>query len=191
MANKPKKLSINALEKATKDNYCPTTIEWNGLSVVIRRNLHLAEMLAFVDNVTTSCFTEPDGVYTPELKDYAIRAMGIELYTNISTPADLSKKYDLLYASDIWQVVLENIDAEQFREIVSAIDEKIKNITNANTALITKQVTDLYSAIENIQSQLSSLFGGISDNDIKNLVGAISNGGIDAEKLMKAYLENK
>lgn len=192
MANKTKKISINALEKATKENYSPTaTVEWCGLGVVIKRNLTLSEMRIFVDSVVKACFSEPVGVYMPELKDYAIRAMAIELYTNLSTPSDLHKKYDLLYSSDIWHIVLSNIDQDQFNEMLAAIDEKIRNIASANVSLINKQVSDLYSSIENIQTQLSSLFDGIGADDVRNLVGAIANGGIDEEKLIKAYMANR
>lgn len=192
MANKVKRISINALEKATKENYSPTaTVEWCGLGVVIKRNLTLSEMRIFVDSVVKACFSEPVGVYMPELKDYAIRAMAIELYTNLSTPSDLHKKYDLLYSSDIWYIVLSNIDQDQFNEMLAAIDEKIRNIASANVSLINKQVSDLYSSIENIQAQLSSLFDGIGADDVRNLVGAIANGGIDEEKLIKAYMANR
>jgi len=192
MANKTKKISINALENATKENYSPaTTVDWCGLGVVIKRNLTLSEMLIFVDSAVKACFSEPVGVYMPELKDYAIRAMAIELYTNLSTPSDLHKKYDLLYSSDIWHTVLSNIDKDQFNEMLTAIDAKIENIANANVSLINKQVSDLYSSIENIQTQLSSLFDGIGADDVRNLVGAIANGGIDEEKLIKAYMANR
>ena len=189
MANKTKRLSINALENATKDNYpTTTTVEWNGLQVVIRRNLGFDEMRVFVDGVTKACFADDDIVFMPENKDFAIRAIGVELYTNIATPSNLNKRYELLYASDIWAVVLAHIDIEQFSEMMCAIDAKIENIANASISTINKQAADLYSAIENIQEQLSSLFGGVGADDIKNLVGAISDGGIDEEKLMRAYI---
>ena len=192
MADKIKKISINAIEKVTKENYSPTvTVEWNGLSVVVKRHLNLSEMLVFVDGVTRSCFGADDSTYRPELKDYAVRCIAIELYTNINTPLDIHKKYDLLYSSDIWRVVLENRDPEQFCQMLSAIDKKIDNIAAANISVINKQMTDLYSSMENIQDQLKSMFDGIGAEDIKNLVGAISSSGIDEEKLMKAYIANR
>lgn len=192
MANKIKKISINDFKKAIRDNYASDkTVEWNGLQVVIKKKLNLTEMLVFVENVAASCFSEDKTTYNPELKDCAVRAAVIELYTNISLPFNVHKKYDLLYGSDIFQVVIENIDTAQFNDMMNAIDEKIENTVNTNLSLITKQVNDLYASLENIQQQLTSTFADIGADDVKNIVAAISNGGIDEEKLMKAYIENK
>ena len=61
MANKIKKISIKDFRKAIRDNYPPIiTLDWNGLQVLIKRKLNLTEMLAFVKNVTASCFSEDE-----------------------------------------------------------------------------------------------------------------------------------
>ncbi len=190
--SKTKKISINAFERAIKENYSPTvTVDWNGLSVVIKKNLSLSEVLVFVDGVTRSCFSSDDGSYRPELMDCAIRGMAIELYTNISMPSDVNKQHDLLYASDIWHVVLDNINQEQFNQMILAIDKKTNNVASERISVINKQIAELYSSMDYIQDQLKSIFDGIGADDIKNLIGAISNSGIDEEKLMKAYIANR
>ena len=42
-----------------------------------------------------------------------------------------------------------------------------------------------------MQEKLGSLFAGIDPGDINKLVGAISERGMDEEKLVKAYMEQK
>lgn len=190
MANKIKKISATAFTKATNDNYSPTiTVEWNGLNIVIKRNLNISEMAAFVDGVVTACFSDKNDGFTPEFKEFVIDAIMVELYTNIDMPGDLSDRYDVIYRSGITQLIMENIDTWQYEDIRSAIEAKIKNINDANISSFNKQVSELYHAVENIESQMSSVFEGINANDIKNIAGAISGGKIDEEKLVKAYVK--
>lgn len=193
MANKTKRLSINALENAIKDNYpTTTTVEWNGLQVVIRRNITLTEMMALVDSVISNCFSEQDGLYRPELKDFAIKSATIELYTNLSTPANVHKKYDLIYAaSDIWRVIMANIDMGQFDDMLLAIDEKLGNMASANVSLIGKQISSMNNALEDVQAHLSSLFDGIRSEDMKGFIEAMSKGALDEKKIVDAVLAAK
>ena len=192
MANNIKKLSVEEFKKATYDNYSPiTTIEWNGINVVVRRNIDITEMIAFVENVTNTCFSTSDGTYMPELKDFAIRAVTVELYTNITMPEDLYERYNLLYSSDIWDVIMSNIDGMQYSNMLNAVKEKTKYIIDTNVMSINKNVNDAYKALDSIREQLSAVFDGIDPSDIRNLVGAISNGNIDEEKIVNAYIKNK
>ena len=189
MAKKTKKISINALENATKDNYSETTtVEWNGLDVEIRRNITLTEMLAIVDNVVKACFSEQDGKYMPELKDFAVRAAVVELYTNLSAPSNIHKRYDLLYASDIWNVILNNIDMDQFVQMTEAIEKKMNHIANESISVIGKQISSLGSAVEDVQQKLYSLFDGIGSDEMKSFIDAMSSGAIDERKIVEAVL---
>lgn len=192
MANKTKKISINAFEKAVKENYPQTeTVEWNGLEIEIKRTLSFGEMLAFVDSVTKSCFGGEDEVYQPQMKDFAIRGALVELYTNLTLPSDLNKIYELLYSCDIISVIMPYINKSQFNTIVAAAEDRIAHTVKANIASLEKQIDDMYGKLNNMEEQLASIFSGIGADDLKNIIGAISNGELDEEKLVKAYMDNQ
>lgn len=192
MANKTKKISINAFEKAVKENYPQTeTVEWNGLEIEIKRTLSFGEMLAFVDSVTKSCFGGEDEVYQPQAKDFAIRWQTVELYTNITLPSNPKNMYELLYGCDIVNVVTSYINKSQFNAMVAAVEDNIAYTAKANIASLEKQIDDMYGKLNSMEEQLSSIFSGIGADDLKNIIGAISNGELDEEKLVKAYIDNQ
>lgn len=192
MANRIKKISVNALEKAIKSIYIPTVSEeWNGLNIVIKKKLNLAETMLFIDSVVSTCIVGENGSYAPELKSYAIRSIAIVLYTNIRLPVNEDKIYDVLYGNGIWELVTANVDKEQFNDIMKAIDSKIEYLSYSNAEAINKQAEDLYSTIEELSQKIAVLFEGVKSDDVKNIVSSFANGGIDEEKLMQAYLGNK
>lgn len=189
---KIKKISVNAFEKAVDSIYEPiTNVEWNGLSLIIKRHLNLAEVAKFVDVCVKACFNPDDASYAPEAKDIAIRSCIVAFYTNITLPGNIAKQYELIYHSRILDVVMPNIDQTQLDAIIKAIDDKVEHLASANIEMVNKQMNDLYGALDGVQKQMSEMFNGVDADDIKNIMGALTDGGLDEEKLVKAYMANK
>lgn len=192
MANKIKKVSINAIEKVVKENYSPTkTIDWNGLEIVITPTISLKNMLGFVKDVSENCFAEDDGAYLPEVKDFAVKNAVIAYYTNLTLPTNTESRYDLIYMSGLANIIIAHINQEQFNDIIKAINTKVEHIANANIDSVNKQINNIYAAFENIQTNMEELFSGVDNNDLKGLISAISNGQLDENKVVEAYLNKK
>ena len=135
------------------------TVHWIGQDIEIKRRLSLMEVLYFVENVVDVCYQEEDGVfiYKPEVQAYAIKHTLVSLYTNI----DLSEEddndfsvYDFITKSDIIDVIMNNIDFEQYNEMIQAIASKIKFINEQNSAAIMSEVSTLNSAINELVPQI-------------------------------------
>lgn len=189
---KIKKISANAFERVMKDTYTPTEIlDWHGIEITIKKNLSLIEMMEFVDGVVKSCFTKDTNTYVPEIKEFAIKVCVLEKYANFTMPSNAEKQYALIYGTDAVQRVLDHINPQQYNEICDAITKKIDNLAQANIEAVNKQMNELYSAFDNLQSQLSGLFDGINNNDLRAVAGALVDGGLDEEKLVKAYINQK
>jgi len=186
---KTERISINVFDKIVKSTYEPTAIfSWNGIEVVVKKTLSFAEMMAFVDGVAKNCFAESDGAYLPEVKDFIIKSFVLEMYTNLSLPENTEHRYHLIYCSDIIQTVLIDVNKPQFNEMVQAINDKIDNRAQANIEMVHKQMNELYVAFDKLQSQLAETFSGVGVEDISNLTEAISNGRLDEDKLVRAYI---
>lgn len=193
MANKIKKISINALEKCVKEAAGEpiVTREWRGINVNIKVRLGLQEMMTFVDGVVKTCFTENDNQYTPEVLDFAIRSSVLEMYANFTLPSNIEKQYELVYGCDVYGTILETIDRNQFDAMLRAIDVKIAHFASANIEAVTRQVNDVYASLNALEERLSAVFQGIDNDAITGLVGAMADGKFDEEKLVQAYLETK
>lgn len=188
MAKKFNKITINAFEKVMKETYEPVSeFEWHGIDVVVLKTLPVKEMLSFVDSVAKTCFRDDTGEYEPGAKDFAIRSLVLEKYANFTMPASINLQYELVYQTDAFREVLDRINPDQFRMIIDAIDEKIDYMKQANILAFKQQVNSFTSALENFEKQMDEF----SPEDIRSLMGTLSNAKIDEEKLVQAYNKNK
>lgn len=184
-----KRISIEEFEAAMKDIYMPTVeINWNGLPLIIKKNISLEETMNFVEYVTELCFSETTHTYMPEVRDFAIKMFLIEHYTNIDLPQDIEKKYEFVYSTDIFQTVINNIDPYQFNEIIHSIDTKLDYMADANIEAFNNQVAEVAKLIEQFGTLFSDAFDGVDSDTISKLVNSISDVGFDEEKLVKAYI---
>lgn len=189
---KTKKITVNAFERVMKETYTPTeTFDWNGVEVIVKKTLSLKEMLEFVDTVVKSCFTDTEGVYIPEVKDFILKACVLEKYANFTMPRNLETQYDLIYHTDALERVLGYVNVQQFNEICCAINAKIEHQAQANVEAAHKQMNALFDAFDSLQTQLGGVFAGVGENDVRAVVDALSQGALDEEKLARAYIAVK
>ena len=126
MSKEIKRISVSAFENIAKQATNESTVVWEGLELNIRSQLPFDEMLAFVSEVTASCFFE-DGSYAPEMMDFMIRRGVLYRYANFRLPQDINKQYWLAYATDAVEFVYNHIDTHQFQAITTAIREKVEH----------------------------------------------------------------
>lgn len=186
---KIQKISVNAMDEIMKRFDAVETIEWNGLRVVIKKNLSLEEMMTFANSVVKSCFDQASGAYMPEVKDFAIRANVLDMYTNFTLPKNLSKQYDMVIRSGAVEMVLNYINYAQFNELVKAIDSKLQNTADANIQAFITKLDNVTTAFSDMQTEMEKMFSGVDTEDIGKLVGAIANGNNTEEGIVKSYLE--
>lgn len=188
MSKKQERVSIRKFEEAAAKDYDQIkNIEWNGINIEIKSTLSLKEMAQFVSHAVKACFSPEDGSYVPEAKDFAIRALIILLYTNITLPSNQEKMYECLYGSSIVHVVTQELNKLQLDIILDAIDDKIEYLANTHTNEIGKQISKLGEFGE----QLSNMFNGITKEDINNIANAVGDGNIDEEKLMRELINSR
>lgn len=186
---KTQKISVNAMDEIMKRYQTTETVEWNGLQVVIKKNLSLEEMMTFANSVVKSCFDQANGAYMPEVKDFAIRANVLDMYTNFTLPKDLEKQYDMVIRSGAVEMVLNHINYMQFNELVKAIDSKLQNTADANIQAFITKLDNVTTAFSDMQTEMEKMFSGVDSEDIGKLVGAIANGDNTQEGIVKSYLE--
>ena len=186
---KIKRISVNAMDEILKDYENTETIQWNGIEVVITKNLSLEEMMAFADSVVKSCFDQASGTYMPEIKDFAIRSNIMERYANFTLPSKVERQYDVVIRSGVVEEILRHINFSQFEELLKAIDAKLQNAADANVQMVFRKFDDVVTSFEGLQDKVGALFAGVDQADIGKLMSAISENGVSEEKVVKAYIE--
>lgn len=191
MAKTEKKVSIALFDKIAKEHFDNNaTIQWCGTEVKVKRSLSLMEVLAFVDDVVESCFHDQYG-YMPEVRDFVIKSNILSRYANFSLPDNLEHRYQMVYFTDAVDTVCEVINTTQLQEIVDAIDKKIRFNCNTRTAEIQKRIEQVVETIEDMSRQTEALFSGLTKDDMQTLMSAIAESGLDEQKIVKAYMEQK
>ena len=189
MAKADKKVSIALFDKIAKEQFQnEATIEWHDAQLRVKYALSLTDMLAFVDDVVGSCFHDKLG-YMPEVRDFAIKTNILSRYANFSLPDNLEHRYQLVYVTDAVDAVCAAIDGTQLQEIVNSINSKIRFLCDSKATMIQERINDVLSTMEEMRDNTKSIFDGITHDDLKNLMGAITSNGLDGQKLVQAYIE--
>lgn len=192
MAKKEARISINALERIAKENFQNTiTKEWFGIEVNIRRTLPLEDVLMFTEDIVNACFTS-DGTFIPQVMDFAIKDGILTRYANFTMPSDTKKQYELVYATDAVEMVMEEIDQEQLESIVDAADRKIDYLCDTNIKEVSAKLEAILKTFEEMGTTVEQMFGGMTPEDMQKMLGAISEAGkLDEEKIVSAYMSQR
>lgn len=191
MAKGEKKVSIALFDKIAKVHFQnESVIQWHEAEVRVKHALSLTEMLSFVDDVVKSCFHDDMG-YMPEVKDFAIKSNILTRYANFSLPDNLEHRYQLVYGTDAVDAVCNAIDTVQLQEIVGSIDSKIHFLCDSKANLIQERINNVLAIMEEMSVTTKDIFGGLSQDDIKAVMGAITDHGLDEQKIVDAYLTRK
>lgn len=188
MAKSEKKVSIRAVDNIISERFSNVVSEqWYDVEVKMRRNLPFTEMLTFANDVVQSCF-QRDGVYTPEVLDFAIKSNIIGRYTNVSLPDNLEHRYEILYNTDLMDFIYKYINMAQVQEIVSSINKKLDYMCETNAAAVQSRLNDLVSSFEEVQKKMEDLFKDLAPDDLTRLISAIGGAGLSEDKVVEAYL---
>ncbi len=163
-------------------------VSWNGVSFVVSKVIDLAEMISFVKNVVESCFDD-NGMYMPELKDFAFRVNVVGKYTDITMPIGSDKQYALLYRTDLYPTIVSKIDELQMAAICEAVEEKIQYECDTQMRDLRVRLEKMIESLSVVADNSMALFGSIGQDDMERLVKVVSSGKLDEAAVVEAFLE--
>ena len=190
MAKKESLISINKLESTVNKHTIEVPmVGRDDTVIVIRPTLSLKNMMQFVENVVSSCVDAETGVYTPEIKEFAIRSEILTKYANFNLPSNAEKQYELLYCTGVVEQVKSKINNAQFFEIKRSIDARIDHELKKIESTLASKANELISQVEVLLEQLGVLFGGINSEDFNGVVKKLADmDDMTEESLAKAVL---
>lgn len=188
---KIKKVSINTFEKAVKENYDNIIVkEWNGIPVTITKTISFEEVAGLVAEVATNCFLT-DGTYIPEAMHALLNCGIVERYTNISLPSNFNERYMLVMRSGILDFIMQEINTDQYNDIVMAVRDKMEYLCDSNTAEFNRAVVKMTEFMSGIQEKTSEMFGDITPDDIKNVLGTVDDDRAIEGRIVEEYIKQK
>lgn len=191
MAKKEKKISVNELEKAAGNIHDVWhDVEWNGISFKVKHSLSLEEMMLFVHMAVEMCFGDGDE-YRPELDDFAIRLNVIDRYTNLRLPENTEKKYEILISTDLVDVITQNINRDQFDNILESFNKRIRDRVQTRNNTLRERTDELIHSIESAVNTFGDIFRDVDSEKMNAIVSALATKDVDEGKIMNAYLNAK
>lgn len=191
MAKKEARISVNKLESVVhNDSKAVELYGGDGVSMEIHPVLSLREMMQFVENVVSSCFDADTGRYTPEAKEFAIRANIVTLYANFNLPTSIEKQYDLLYKSYVVSQLMEHIDTEQLKEIREAIDARIEHEVRILESTLASKTQEVINRVNSLAEQMEAIFGDVDGESLSDIVRQFTSmGDVNSDTIAEAVIK--
>lgn len=192
MDTETRKISVNAMEHAIKDEVLYTEHEFYGEVMIVKRKLSLSDMLTFVSVVADGVFTD-DGDYMPEGGDFAERCALLEIYANFRLPTNIEKKYNMVYSdvmSEAVHIIMESIDENQYEAMMNAVYSRRNYRIRTDVRTAEKKVDELVKTLDDLGAQINDIFGGMTEDEMKGIFSSLAKG-VDEGKIMDAYIAAK
>ena len=187
-----KMISVEKMDEIMKDYFpAETVIDYHGQELVVYRTVPFIVFCDMVRKIAGACFNPDTGEYMPEVREFATRASVMEAYTNIRVPQNPEHQYQMLYCTDLWDIIINAISGSQYLDLDTSIDERIRVRNDANRVEFESEVQRVVDTITQTGEQITEIFQNVSADDLQNLVGAIENGAVDENKLVQAVVSEQ
>ena len=183
------KIAYETIQEAIND-YCPRVelLDWCGIEITVQKVIPFHLVTEIVRKVADACFQEDTGEYMPEMMDIATRMYVFGLYTNIELPEDPDEQNLLLFGSGLWNKVAALINEDQLDAIELAANRRVKARLDTNRAEFEHEVNTVVESIAELSQQMSSLMDSVTPDDIRKMVAAVGENGIDEAKIVQAVV---
>ncbi len=145
---------------------------------------------AVVGVIVNACFDE-DGTYRPDMIDVSSRICMIAAYTDVEMPESFEDKCTFVLVSGIFEAIVNEINCYQRDAIMRAVDETIRYRIRINTNAIESSLITAAGEMNAVVGQFKEMYSGVSGDDMKALIGAISNTKLDEKKLVNAITDKR
>lgn len=189
--NRETKISVNAWKKVMNTVKSPVkNIKWHGVTIRVKENLSIEDMLSFVNIAVDSCFDDESGEYLPHIQDFVVKSLVLEKYANFAMPRNIGDRYNLVYDTDAVSVVMDNINKAQFTAIANAIQKKIDYMVTSNAAMLNKQFNEMMKIFEGLQPQIENILSTMGNDSFKKLLSNENILSLVSDKTVANYISD-
>ena len=183
-----KMISISFMDKMIKEVEDTVNVDYCGENLVVKKFLSFTDMVKFVNEVVAGCFDDDNGMYLPEVKTFLAQLNTVLYYSNVRLPEDIKHRYDILTKTDIVEIITSVVDRSQYQMMIRAIEEKIDYRVRTNEQFFNNKLHTAMSTVETLLNNIKEYFGGITPDDMKNLMSSLVETKFDEAKLVDAYV---
>ena len=132
------KLSFSKLGLTKNNNI--KNVEYNGQIIEIKQYLPVNDKATLVATILNYTLNNGENRFANPLQIEVMILLGIiEKYTNINftdkQKEDPAKLYDLIMSSGLWNIILDNINIEDYTALLNYCDEAIESYYNYHNSI--------------------------------------------------------
>lgn len=96
-------------------------VNWHGKIIEVRTLLSQEEEIRTIHEIVSLCVDDNDGSVAIELLEFYIRFKIICSYAKVSFPENLDDIYKLVYHSDLYKYIIDNVNNTQVNNIINSV----------------------------------------------------------------------
>lgn len=190
---KEKKITIDAFEKAAGKADNTFVLKWRGIDINVKKHISYEELVTASAAIAGNCFAE-DGTYVPEALDLSLRLVVLALYTNLTIPSSMEKRYEMACFSGVADDVIRVIDKRQFTMLENCAKERVRVRAEAAVDAVIRKAGEAADSVRELRDKLDAEFSVIlekvSPDEMAAMIRGLAQGQVDEEKVAKIYMEN-
>lgn len=183
------KISCKSINKILKDDFSDNVrhIQWHGLDIEVKKCLDFGDAISFSNHICDLCFVER-GEYVPEMFDFALRSCVIEYYTNVEATNDLEKRYKIVYETDLFDVVRNNVLKPQYFALTDCARERVDRRLAIDENDIKARLTDIADKFDALADEIASVYKDVDSDTLKTIANVASKmENVSEEDIVRAY----
>lgn len=155
---------------AEMDEVLDTEITFDGkhgtMNIGVVRRLDFNKAMRFVRDVAGSCANASTGEYLPEAFDFSVKVNTLVYYAGFNAPDDIEKAYDVIYGTNLYEVIRNEIDEEQFFALVHAAKERVSNEREIMNNTQAAKMNELIDRMDAVMSEGDSIFDALTSGEL-------------------------
>ena len=138
----------------------------------VKRILGFDEAMEFVSSIVVLCSDLDNGVYRPQSLDFAIRFCTLAVYAGIEVPNgdNIKKAYDVIYKTDLYDMVREAVDGAQYEALVHAAVQRIKYERDMVVSAAVAQVNQLIAKMNEVMADGQQIMDQLNGEEMSERI---------------------
>lgn len=164
-------------EIALRNNEVEVT--FNGAKIGIRKTLGIEDAILFVNNIVDMCIDKQEMDFMGFGFDIAVREEVVSMYGGFELTGNIDEDYDILYKTDLFKTIEENIDSDQYKVLINAAREQIEFYKSAFVSTAALQVNRAANKFEGALNDLNEQAMSLEKNgELKNMIQKLIKNGV-------------
>ena len=148
---------------------------FEGMTLTVKDRLTLLEMSALIMDVVNTVIDMEKGEYNPEFTNLIKLMLQLKHYAGFPIGKnDLAYAYRVIYETNLYEQVMEHVDAWQVDQAMDMADERIQYMKEMIIATAGSKTMELLGKMEKLMQNVSSAADEVNGADVQTMMTSLA-----------------